>query len=234
MDRRNIPWKAEWKAAGLEPGPLNPEEAELVPRLREENQAFLEKHPPEKTLRRPSRGPALLSPFWTIPMAAAAAVLLFLTVPVPGRGPASDLERMKGAGDPQLVVYRQGPGGPEKLPAGAVIRPGDVLQAAYRVSQPLQGALVSVDGDGNVTVHLAQGGRSVALTPGAERPLDFSYELDRAPRFEVFVLFTSTTPFDLEPLRTVLKKTPWDKLTSETFGPSVRFSVLALTKEVGR
>ena len=82
-------------------------------------------------------------------------------------------------------------------------------------------------------MHLAKDGRSVALLPGSEHPLDFGYELDRAPRFEAFFLFTSDQPFDLEPVRQKLKSvSSWEALNPGDFGPSLRFAVLALNKEL--
>ncbi len=232
MDQRNIPWKAEWKAAGLDPGTLKPEEEALVPGLVAENQAFLKKHPfPSRLQTR--RLPASLK-FWPLPLAAAAA-LLFLTLPIsPSLQPGSGLERIKGSGDSILTVYRKGASGTEKLGAGTVVRPGDVLQLSYRVSQNLQGALVSVDGNRNVTVHLAQGGRSTALSAGTERPLEFSYELDQAPRYEVFFLLVSPKPFDLEPIRQTLKTVPLESLSPDAFGSSIQFTVLPLAKAATR
>lgn len=235
MDRRNIPWKAEWKAAGLDPGPLTEDEQSLVPDLIEENRAFLENHPPEKHLR-PGKPVGFTPALWALPLAAAAALLVVLTIPgvTPAGTPGTGLERIKGSNDPALMVYRQGKGGPEKLASGASVRAGDILQAAYQVSRPLQGILLSLDGGGNVTVHFAQEGRSLALVPGAERPLEFSYELDRAPRFEVFFLFTSDKAFELEPLRQILRQGSWEKLAPGSFGPGIGFTLLSLVKEAIR
>lgn len=229
MDRRNISWKAEWKAAGLDPGPLTPEEEALVPHLREENRAFLERHPRRVPKTTPVRT-SLVRALWASPLVAAAA-LVFAFPSVPSASP--NLERVKGEPS-RVAVYRQGPDGAEKLGPGDQVRPGDVLQAAYQVTKPVQGALVSVDGDGNVTVHLAAQGRSVALVPGAEKPLEFSYELDQAPRFEVFFLVTSTKPFDVDPIRQTLKKVPWASLKPGDLGPGIDFAVLALEKASSR
>jgi hypothetical protein len=232
MDRRSIPWRAEWRASGLNPGPLSAEEEALVPALQEENRRFLEDHP-----FRPKGRPqtAFRMTAWAVPLAVAAALVFVLSGPgSPLSPPEAGGERLKGAGDPVLVVYRQGPTGPERLVAQAHVKPGDVLQAAYQVARPVQGALLSVDGSGNVTVHLAQKNRSVPLVPGAEHPLAFSYELDQAPRFEVFFLFTGDQVFDVEPLRQTLKSTPWETLKPGAFGSSVRFTVLALVKGATR
>ena len=232
MDEKKIPWKSEWKAAGLDPGPMTEEELKLVPGLEAENRAFLEKHPfaGKKTAPK-SRSLKLQTLF--LPLAAAAALLVVFTLPqFAGTGVGLDQERLKGSGDPVLVVYREGPSGAVRLDARAQVRAGDVIQAAYKVTKPIQGAILSVDGEGNVTVHLARDGRSAALVPGGEQPLEFSYELDRAPRFEVFFLLTSDKPFDLEPVRQVLKTAPWDSLGPAAFGPGIRFTLVPLTKVV--
>ncbi len=227
-------WKAEWKAAGLDPGPLSEDEEAQVPRLVAENREFLEKHPPETVLKKARPRPRTL-PFqvWSVPLAAAAALLVFLGLPgTPAPKPGTGLERMKGNSETAVVVYRQGAKGPEKLAPRTLVHAGDVLQVAYHVSKPQQGALLSLDGEGNVMVHLAKDGRSVALVPGAEHPLEFGYELDRAPRYEVFFLVTSDTPFDLEPIRRTLKAaSTWESLTDASFGSGLHVAVLPLAKE---
>ena len=228
-DQQKFSWKSEWKAAGLDPGPMTENEEAMVPGLVEANREFLKKHPPEVVLKR--KKPSIPFQVWTIPLVVAAALLLFVGLPSsPFQTGNPSLERVKGSSEPVVLVYRQGQKGAERLDSGTTVRPGDVLQVAYQVSRPQQGALLSLDGDGNVTVHLAKDGRSVALVPGAERPMDFSYELDRAPRFEAFFLFTSDQPFDLEPVRQKLKAaSSWDALAPGAFGP-IRFTVLALNK----
>jgi len=232
MNQRNISWKAEWKAVGLDPGSLSLEEEALVPQLQAENRDFLAKHPFQASIHARI---SVAFHLWTLPLVAAAAVLLFVSLPLSTTAPpGTGFERIKGAGDPALTVYRQGKAGAEKLNPGTVVRPGDVLQAAYRVSQASQGALLSVDGSHHVTLHLSRDGRSATLTPGAEHPLEFSYELDRAPQFEVFFLIVSSRPFDLEPIRQTLKSYPWDSLRPGAFGAGIEFIVLPLNKELPR
>lgn len=231
MDQRKIPWKAEWKAAGVDPGTLSPEEESLVPQLQEENRRFLENHPyPGRS--RPQ--PLVHRAVWSLPLAAAAAVLLFVTLPGVPENSGGGLERMKGSFGAVLSVYRQTGGRTEKLESGAVVKPGDVLQASYRVNQATQGALLSVDGNRQVTVHLSASGRSVGLSAGVERPLASSYELDKAPKFEVFYLFVSPVPFEIEPLRQKLQASSGETLKAGAFGSGIEFTVLALKKEPSR
>ena len=230
MDERKIPWKSEWKAAGLDPGPMTGDELKLVSRLEAENREFLEKHP-FSTGKPVPKTRAFRWGALALPLAAAAALVVVVTVPQTFWSSArTDQDRIKGTGDPVLVVYKEGPTGAVKLEARATVRAGDVVQAAYQVTKPTQGAVLSVDGEGNVTVHLAKDGRSAALVPGGSHPLEFSYELDRAPRFEVFFLLTSERPFDLEPVRQVLRTTAWDSLKPGAFGPEIQFTVVPLTK----
>lgn len=225
MDPRNVPWKAEWKAAGVDPGPMTPEEEAQVEGLRRENEAFLKAHPYRPKVIRTTRWN------WSVPLVAAAALVLVLGVPTLAPSSLPPTERIKGSSDPQLMVYRQSSGGSEKLVPGATVRAGDILQARYRVSTPSQGAILSVDGSRNVTVHLAQQGRSVALVSGTDRALDFSYELDRAPLFEVFFFVVADRPFDLEPIRQILKVAPLEGMKADAFGPELRFVQLKLAKE---
>ena len=129
MDQRKIPWKSEWKAAGLDPGPMTEAEQNLVPELEVENRAFLEKYP-FKNPGPPKKKTVLRFSALALPLAAAAALVLFVAVPQ-GSGPApgQGLERIKGSGDPVLSLYREGKTGAEKLVSGAVVRAGDVVHS---------------------------------------------------------------------------------------------------------
>lgn len=112
--------------------------------------------------------------------------------------PAADPDaRVKGAAV-ALLVYRQTPASSDVLASGDSARAGDVVQLAYRSSEPRFGVIVSVDGRGVVTRHLpVTGARAVALETGSGIPLDAAYELDDAPRWEQFILVTSPSSFDV-------------------------------------
>lgn len=115
--------------------------------------------------------------------------------------PTGDDTTIKG-GEPSLVLHRRLTQSSEELPPGAVVRQGDQLRIGYRAAGRPYGVILSIDGRGVLSQHLpGTGGRAVALQPSGTAFLDSSYELDDAPRWEVFYLVTADAPFDLEPVR---------------------------------
>jgi hypothetical protein len=145
--------------------------------------------------------PARRGRVWLAPALAAAAVVLAVGVGVM-RPPAPDDGILLKGSAAELVVYRKTAAGSERLEPGAAAAPGDLIRVGYRAAGQGYGAIVSTDGYGNVTQHLPRsGGRAVALEAGGTVLLDFSYELDDAPRWERFYLVTSDEPFELKPVR---------------------------------
>ncbi|MBF5045187.1 hypothetical protein FGE12_22475 [Aggregicoccus sp. 17bor-14] len=139
-----------------------------------------------------------------LPLAAALALLVVLSVREPaerGAGDSAlaqaDTTRIKG--DPRLLVFRQGQGEPEQLRTGASARAGDLLQLGYVSAGHPYGAVLSLDGRGQVTLHFPERADAVpALDPKGAVSLGHAYELDDAPAFERFVLVTSDKPFDVQ------------------------------------
>lgn len=121
----------------------------------------------------------------------------------PGGRPSGSADDARVKGDAAaLLVYRRLATSSELLADGESARAGDVLRLAYRTSSPRFGVIVSMDGRGVVTRHLPTAGdAAVRLEAGEATPLDMAYEMDDAPRWELFVLVTSDVPFDF---RTVL------------------------------
>lgn len=107
-----------------------------------------------------------------------------------GQGDVVDPTRIKGA--PQLTIERMGARGPERLGDGDVVGAGDLLQLQYRAAGREQGVIVSIDGRGTATLHFpATADASAKLRAGGLVPLDHSYELDDAPKYERFFLVTA-------------------------------------------
>lgn len=136
---------------------------------------------------RVSEAPAPVSP----PLAAA-----------PASETRDDGVRLKGKDHPTpaLALFRKTRDGSEPLRPGAKARPGDVLRIGYRTTGPSFGAIVSVDGRGNVTRHWpVEGDRAARLEPG-EHLLPVAFELDAAPDYERFFLLISERDFPLRPV----------------------------------
>ena len=98
---------------------------------------------------------------WLVPAVAAATLALAMglsLVPAPRPG---DVVRLKGGG-PGLVVFRKTASGAERLEPGAAVRPGDLVRLGYRAAGRGWGAILSTDGQGNVTLHLPRSGRRAA------------------------------------------------------------------------
>lgn len=117
-------------------------------------------------------------------------------------------ERIKGQ-QQHLNIYRKTAGKPgaERLRNFNEVRKGDLLQVAY-VSECRQfGAIVSLDGNGNVTLHFPVNlSCSSRLEPGGEKLLGRSYELDNAPSFEHFFFVTAKDSFDVSVVLDAVKK----------------------------
>lgn len=164
------------------------------------------------------RGPTEASGWrlWLTPRLAAPAAVVALTVAVlvslpveeapMTRGPAGPVAlapvgspglRVKGL-EPHLILHRKTATGSERLDDGAGAGSGDRILVQYQAAGAAYGAILSVDGRGAVTRHLPDRGDTAAvLRQDGPVPLEFSYELDDAPRLERFYLVTAAEPFDM-------------------------------------
>jgi hypothetical protein len=148
---------------------------------------------------------------WLIPVVAGLAAALLITIVTPRtaersidrsddrRDNRSD-DRIKGA-RPALALYRRTAAGSESLADGAVARPGDLVRVGYRAAGHAYGVIFSIDGRGNLTMHLPiAGDRAAPLGRDATVLLDAAYELDDAPLWERFYFVTGDTPFGVTPV----------------------------------
>jgi hypothetical protein len=138
---------------------------------------------------------------WLPALSAVALAALLLGRPAPGAAPNEPPtgERAKGFA-PRLFVHRQRAGGDELLRDGSVCRPGDLLQLGYAGAAHRYGAIVSLDGAGNVTLHFPAGAEAPSALPtgGGEHLLPSSFELDAAPGFERFVFVSAERAIDVD------------------------------------
>lgn len=195
---------------------------ERVAAIERDNAAFLERYPAQafasrirnqheaeedsgKT-RTTSRSRSLR--FMALAMPGAAAVITLAFVLFGGLGitfdpsldPDRGVVRLKGA-EPQISVYRSvagGSGQAEELFEGDLASRGDNLQITYNAAGKPFGTIVSVDGNGTVTLHFpVTASKEPELQVDGEIQLPYAYILDDAPRFERFYFITSDTHFDV-------------------------------------
>ncbi len=109
------------------------------------------------------------------------------------------VERVKGGNAKELFVYRQNGQTAELLQNKAQVSTGDTLQLAFNANRYGYILIFSVDGNGNVTSHYPSESLDAVKLPssGGTTYLDYSYELDDAPDFELFIMVTSDYPFSI-------------------------------------
>jgi anti-sigma-K factor RskA len=108
---------------------------------------------------------------------------------------SSVASRLKGAGS-RIFVYLKEADGARLLPPETRVAAEDTIQISYIAGDDSFGAIISIDGNGVVTQHYPEAGdMAAALNLTGEIPLDFSYKLDSAPRFERFFLVSGKETF---------------------------------------
>ena len=142
---------------------------------------------------------------------------------------AGGLERVKG--DSRLFIHLKTDDGVRELRDGDAVRAGDLLQISYLAGGAAYGAIVSVDGGGNVTLHFpADPAASTRLEDGGVHSLPFAYELDTAPRFERFFFVTAKTEIDVPRLLELLRAASRDPQAGLTPAPGMTVTGLTLRK----
>jgi len=141
---------------------------------------------------RPSRR---FNPAWSaIPVAIALALVVTVALPT------SDPSGLRAKGDAVLLIQRRTPSGPTPITATDRLSAGEAVQLQLRSARPRHFAVLSIDGRGALTTHLAP--TSTALTT---LDLPQAFTLDDAPGFERFVFFTSPDPLALEALEAAVR-----------------------------
>jgi hypothetical protein len=143
---------------------------------------------------------------WALPVAVTAGIALMFLLPRTTFLSTGGDERIKGL-DAALTLFRQVGAGSETLADGAVAHQGDVIRVGYRAAGKPYGVILSIDGRGQVTMHLpASGEHAVMLGRESTVLLDQAYELDDAPRWERFYFITGEEPFPIAPIVESLRR----------------------------
>lgn len=129
-------------------------------------------------------------------LAAAILLIVFLS---PFSSTLQDGTRIKGKpAKSSLLVFRKINGNIEQLHDKNRAKAGDLLQLKYKVPENTYGIIISIDGNGTVTLHFPENRQSsTQMKANREISLPMAYELDNAPWFERFFLLTSNRPLNV-------------------------------------
>ena len=216
-----------------------------VKMMREDNAAILRKMPFERLSEKMEAMPGRVAGrsdkgmpagFRLVKFAAAAALVLAvvsvalfsqrdLTAPATEGNGAQVMDvamvtevengtRIKGL-DARLEVWKKTGDSAVQMSNLDEAREGDEIQLRYSVPEKCFGLLFSMDGNGTLTMHMAEGNRAIALEPGKMTTLPFAYKLDNAPKFEKFFFLTSRDTFELDAndVDAVLKRSGINKVS---------------------
>ena len=202
---------AALKTLDAENGPFHAQ----IEQLKTSNQELLAKYPGFGY----AQPLAVIEPIknrWLMPLSACAALLLCATLLLNVFNDevviSEDGTRVKGM-KTDLEIWRKTADSAEQLANNSVARAGDLLQIRYAVAKQCYGVLLSLDGNGVLTIHLSGGqGKAAQLQAGKVVSLENAYELDDAQKFETFYLLTADKEFEVAPIAEILLsgKTPKD------------------------
>ena len=117
------------------------------------------------------------------------------------KGLSPRMEVWKKSGDsaiPRMEVWKKSGDSAIQMVNMSEAHEGDEIQLRYSVPEKCYGLLFSMDGNGTLTMHMAEGNKAIALEPGKMTTLPFAYKLDNAPKFEKFFFVTSREAFELD------------------------------------
>lgn len=103
--------------------------------------------------------------------------------------------RIKGT-DLSLQLYQQTENGVVAIKSGTKLSEGDLIQIAYNPGKKQYGLIFSIDGNQNVTNHFGTDEFETEQMYSKLNYLDFSYQLDDAPKFEVFIMINGDRPLN--------------------------------------
>jgi len=166
-----------------------------IEQLKKNNEELLAKHPYKRKF-------TILSNMPDMParLAAIFAICITALIAVLSTGNVYEEEtRVKGL-KTNLEIWRKTAEHTEELADNSEAKAGDLLQIRYNALESY-GTLLSLDGNGVLTVHLTgQNGKAAHLEAGKTVSLENAYELDNAPKFEIFYLITANKEFELAPV----------------------------------
>jgi len=166
-----------------------------IEQLKNSNAELLAKHPYKRKFKVLSNVPMVPMNLAAIFLLCASALMAILY----SEDTYEDGTRVKGLKS-GIEIWRKTAEQTEQLADNSEAKAGDLLQIRYSATEPY-GALLSLDGNGVLTIHLAgKNGKAASLEAGKIVSLENAYELDNAPKFETFYLITASKEFELAPV----------------------------------
>lgn len=196
----------------------DPELKHRLETLQSSNREILDEYPPhlissqianrseatEEPVDRKQKSPfgLLRSLMYISPVLVTSVLVIFVALPlIKNFQPGTN--RTKGStivspDTPHLIIHRQTNDKIEVLKNAQTVSPGDLLQIAYVSRQKPFGMILSIDGNGTVTLHFPYNPTDPTILDKNNRIfLANSYELDDAPDFERFFFITSDHEFNV-------------------------------------
>jgi len=139
---------------------------------------------------------------YATPVLVSALILVFVVFFKDSTGPGSI--RIKGEESldltkTQVIIYRKSNSEIELLHNRDQAKAGDLLQLGYAPAGMTHGVILSIDGDGVVTLHYPESrDGSSLLKQERKNLLSSAYELDNAPDFERFFFITALEEINVE------------------------------------
>lgn len=187
--------------------------------LKKTNAEIIEHNPPEtmlpgilrkyeknrlRTLSREKAGLLSLKRkrlLYATPVLTAALFLMFVVLFRDGSSPGQNRIKGEDALDfskTQILIYRKNRDQIELLNNGDKARYGDLVQLGYIPAGKTYGVILSIDGNGVVTLHYPEKKNdSTLLNQEKKNLLTSAYELDNAPDFERFFFVTAEEEIDV-------------------------------------
>ena len=207
---------------------LDYQDLEQLEKMRTEDQKFIQGHPYQTFRKDLENKRKKIITFLVLSPVLLAAVAAIILLPLPARF-VEDTRIKSPARD--IFLYMKTPQGSEILDREKPLEKDREVQIAYFTQTECYGAILSVDGRDQVTVHLPlEGQDSVKLQTPAHVILPYSYRLDDAPNYETFFLITSKAPFDINAVKTLLKVKNSPSLTGEDLPAPYEATSFTLTK----
>lgn len=242
----------------------NPRIREVLMRLKRSNEEILKQLSPEEMIpkilhrydlgQKHGEGSQIKRPDFQkrlILVSSAAAVLACLFVIINYKdifhskksGGFLDTTRIKGIEDTDmsqthLTIYRKMKDSFELLQDGAKVTEGDIIQIAYVAAGELNGIILSLDGNGVVTLHYPHNMSGPTLLVQEKKILlQNAYVLDDAPQFERFFFISSKEKINVAEILTEAEIFAKDSIRAQTKDIKLKYKLsqhsILLVKETG-